>query len=30
MHVGTPDAINEAEKAISESMKIGSALPGAD
>jgi len=30
MHVGTPDAIDEAEKAISESMKIGSALPGAD
>lgn len=30
MHVGTPDAIGEAEKAISESMKIGSALPGAD
>jgi MurNAc alpha-1-phosphate uridylyltransferase len=30
MHVGTPDAIGEAEKAISESMKVGSALPGAD
>ncbi len=30
MHVGTPDAIDDAEKAISESMRAGSALPGAD
>lgn len=30
MHVGTPEAIDEAEKAISESTTAGSALPGAD
>jgi MurNAc alpha-1-phosphate uridylyltransferase len=30
MHVGTPDAIGHAENAIAESMKVGSALPGAD
>jgi MurNAc alpha-1-phosphate uridylyltransferase len=30
MHVGTPEAIADAEKTIAESMTVGSALPGAD
>jgi MurNAc alpha-1-phosphate uridylyltransferase len=30
MHVGSPEAVTEAERAISDSMTSGSALSGSD